>query len=326
MNEKIKPLVSLAHQHGVLMGQYEKSVRSYLDQCEALDGADFWPMVDQLATAVTKNHRGLTNSKGAIEEFVRSRLFDNGHRFLGAQRDHERYWANQRLATWQRLAEFVRAYRKVKTGLSRLAHDWDDLDMGDDTFSDFVDSLVLGGKTRCQLINDRTIASRKQLAVNLFQHPLENFILHQNENYIEMSLIEALTEKLPTIAHDFFDDHGEKVEKDPPSVVEDCMDLQAIVDALVPVMEKTTRPYPGHVQINLTTEEHEALVKVAQMFQLADLVNYKRAQDSFPRLLNAVKLVLAIADNPEQNPTEKISLASKTRAQLDSALKFAEKL
>jgi len=103
------------------------------------------------------------------------------------------------------------------------------------------------------------------------------------------------------------------------------MDLQAIVEALAPVLEKTTRPFPGFVQVNLTTAEHAALTKVVQMLQLADLVNYKKAQDSFPRLLQALKLVLAIADHPDQNPTEKISLSSKTRAQLDSAVAFAEK-
>lgn len=103
------------------------------------------------------------------------------------------------------------------------------------------------------------------------------------------------------------------------------MDLQEIADALSLILEKATRPFPGHVQINLTTTEHAALTKVVQMFKLADLVNYKRAQDAYPRLLLAVKLVLAIADNPGANPGEKISLATKTRAQLDSALQFAEK-
>jgi len=81
----------------------------------------------------------------------------------------------------------------------------------------------------------------------------------------------------------------------------------------------------GFVHLTLTIQQWEDVQKLIAMFDLAHLVNIKQAQDSFPRLLNAVKLVLAIADHPEQNPTEKISLAPKTRAQLDSALKFAEK-
>lgn len=81
----------------------------------------------------------------------------------------------------------------------------------------------------------------------------------------------------------------------------------------------------GFVHLHLTIQQWEDVKRLIAMFDLAHLVNIKQAQDSYPRLLNAVKLVLAIADHPEQNPTEKISLAPKTRAQLDSAVKFAEK-
>lgn len=80
----------------------------------------------------------------------------------------------------------------------------------------------------------------------------------------------------------------------------------------------------GFVHLTLSLEQWEKIQKVIAMFQLADLVNYKVAQDSFPRLLNAVKLILAIEDHPFQNPDDRIRLAPKTRAQLDSAVKFAE--
>jgi hypothetical protein len=88
---------------------------------------------------------------------------------------------------------------------------------------------------------------------------------------------------------------------------------------------KEREQYEGYVTIELSTEEFKAAANVIAGLQLADLVNYKLAQASFPRLLQALKLILSIADNPEANPTEKISLSSKTRAQLDSALRFAEK-
>lgn len=314
MLEKIKTLVTLADQHGSLKDQYEKAVRAHVDQCNALDGEEFWPLVDALSSEIVLNLKRSRTVKHAIDEFVRSRLFD------------QRKNAEQMLATWQTIAEFARAYRKVKVGLTRATQDWPDLDMSDDTFGDFVDSMVLGGKTKCQLICSGEITTRHMLGVNLFTHALEHFILFNNENYIESTIIEVLGEKLPSIARDFRDPRVEKVEKDPPSAVLRDMDLEAVAATLALILEKTTRPFPGHVQINLTTDEHAALTKVVHMFQLADLVNYKRAQDSFPRLLNAVKLVLAIADHPELNPTEKISLATKTRAQLDSAVKFAEKL
>lgn len=120
------------------------------------------------------------------------------------------------------------------------------------------------------------------------------------------------------------------MEKNQTPVVVESMDLQAIVEALAPVSDPRNRQddldsFEGDIHVVLSPVQYKAVQNVVAMFQLADLVNYKRAQDSYPRLLNAVKLVLAIADHPEQNPAEKISLAPKTRAQLDSALKFAEK-
>jgi hypothetical protein len=81
----------------------------------------------------------------------------------------------------------------------------------------------------------------------------------------------------------------------------------------------------GFVHLTLNLKQWEDVKRLIAMLDLACLVNIKTAQDSFPRLLQAVKLILAIADNPGQNPGEQISLATKTRAQLDSAVKFAEK-
>lgn len=104
------------------------------------------------------------------------------------------------------------------------------------------------------------------------------------------------------------------------------VDLQVILDALLPV--RSNRKFElatGEIAVVMTSAEYEAATNVIAMIQLADLVNYKKAQDSYPRLLQAVKLVKAIVDHPEANPTEQISLSPKTRAQLDSALKFAEK-
>ena len=78
-------------------------------------------------------------------------------------------------------------------------------------------------------------------------------------------------------------------------------------------------------RIDVTYAEYEAFQKVVAMLTLANLTNYKREQDAFPRLLNAVKLVLAIDDNADQNPGDKIVLSPKTRDQLDAAVDLAEK-
>jgi hypothetical protein len=116
------------------------------------------------------------------------------------------------------------------------------------------------------------------------------------------------------------------MEKSQTPVVEETMDLQAIVEALAPVVDDNNRTEINFgYRVDLTYKQFEAVQRVVSMLKLADLMNYKRAQDAYPRLLQSLKLVLAIADHPDQNPTEKISLATKTRAQLDSALRFAEK-
>jgi hypothetical protein len=334
MNEKIKPLMQLAHDSGRLNGKFEKAVRAHIDQTYHLADQEFWPILEELRDAMIKA-TGATmapkypDSKKVIEEFVRARLFDAKHKVSCNEREEKReFWAEQTLATWEKLASFTRTYGHMKKLVYKVCDKFTDLDMGDDGFGDFCDSFVLVGKTKFGLLMDGSLATMKQIHANMFQHPLERFIM-RGENYIEMMLSEALIEKAPSVARDFFVDHRdeplESVEKDLTSGVGRDMDLEAIVAALAPVLEKTTRPIPGLVQVNLTTTEHAALTKVIQMLQLADLVNYKKAQDSFPRLLQAVKLVVAIADNPEANPTEKISLSPKTRAQLDRAISFTEK-
>lgn len=104
------------------------------------------------------------------------------------------------------------------------------------------------------------------------------------------------------------------------------MSLQTIVDALNPLVENAEPTGDGmRMVINLSTDQYRQIEDVVAMMQLANLMNYKRAQDAYPRLLQALKLVVAIADHPDANPGEQISLATKTRAQLDSALMFAEK-
>lgn len=107
------------------------------------------------------------------------------------------------------------------------------------------------------------------------------------------------------------------------------MNLKEVADVLDTLLANASRQRGQRVMIDLSQEEHERLCTVVSMFKLADLVNYKQAQDSFPRLLNAVKLILALDDlgknfKDDSGQVEQISLAPKTRAQLDSAVKFAE--
>lgn len=112
----------------------------------------------------------------------------------------------------------------------------------------------------------------------------------------------------------------------PTPVVRDCMDLEALLAALMPIRTGAFHVTDnGDVLIPMTADQRNAAALAVQSIELADLVNYKNAIASFPRLLQALKLVMAIADNPMANPDDRISLSTKTRNQIESALKFAEK-
>lgn len=77
-----------------------------------------------------------------------------------------------------------------------------------------------------------------------------------------------------------------------------------------------------YLNLMLTPDEYERVGDVVNMLKMADLVNYKTAQAAFPKLVDAVKLVLAIEAHPEDN-VEVVKLSSKARAQLHAALKAA---
>jgi len=310
MNDNLKGLMTLAKEHSLLRAQFEQSVRDHVNQTYHLSDDEFWPILEALSEAMiaARGRSDMSDSKRVIEEFVRARLFDKG--------------GSAKLATWERLASFARTYGHHKGLVYKVVSRFDDLDMGDDSLGDFCDSFVLAGRAKFGLLVDGTLATMKQVSVCLLR-TRERFIM-RGENYIEMFLVDALISKTPSVARDVLREDDPPLKKCQTPVVGFDMDLQSILDALAPIMG-SGQPAGGNVTLTLTREQYVEACNVVAMLQLADLVNYKKAQDAYPRLLQALNLVLAIADNPDANPGEKISLATKTRAQLDSALKFAEK-
>lgn len=103
------------------------------------------------------------------------------------------------------------------------------------------------------------------------------------------------------------------------------MDLQEI-NRVMRTLENHAQYDEEWVDIRLTSEEYEEVFAVTQMLKMAEMTNHKTAQAAFPKLVKAVQLVLAIEDNPFQNPTERVKLAPKTRNQLLAALKVAGEL
>lgn len=98
------------------------------------------------------------------------------------------------------------------------------------------------------------------------------------------------------------------------------MDISAIIAGLAPLSRDVIVNEDETVQITITSSEYDDLFRVIGMLGMAEMMNSKQAQASYPRLFAAVSLVLAIADNPGENLGEQISLSPRTRAQLEAAL------
>jgi len=99
-------------------------------------------------------------------------------------------------------------------------------------------------------------------------------------------------------------------------------DLEALT-APERIKQRTSR---GYVRLEIPEDEYDAAVAAVTNLKLADLVHDRKAIASFGKLVNAVKLVLAIEAHPFQNPTERVKLGPKSRNQLRAALKVAGEL
>jgi hypothetical protein len=94
----------------------------------------------------------------------------------------------------------------------------------------------------------------------------------------------------------------------------------------LPEINRVMRTLENHVShdddwvdIRLTSSEYEEVFAVIRMLNVAEMTNYKTAQAAFPKLVQAVKLVLAL----DKDSREAITLESKHRAQLRRALTVA---
>lgn len=84
------------------------------------------------------------------------------------------------------------------------------------------------------------------------------------------------------------------------------------------ILDKSSHAVPGCVSIYLTDDEYSQFQRFVASYD-----PYVRGK--LDAALNALRLIRAIADNPERNPDENVDLATKTRLQLDSAIESGEK-
>ncbi len=102
------------------------------------------------------------------------------------------------------------------------------------------------------------------------------------------------------------------------------MNLEALLKALTPFLSAKMESHNmEHLAVLMTPDEYTDMREAIDNLRLADMVNYMKAQAAFPKLLSAVKLVLALNAGLLPEEKDKVELSSKTKARLMSALKSA---
>ena len=102
------------------------------------------------------------------------------------------------------------------------------------------------------------------------------------------------------------------------------MNLQDLLKALTPFLSaKMVSHDMEHLAVLLTPDEYTDMREAIDNIRLADMVNYMKAQAAFPKLLSAVKLIIALNAGLLPDERDKVKLSSKTKARLMSALKAA---
>lgn len=186
MSKNKMELLTLASDFGKLKNTFETAVRRHVDDVAPLADDQFWPLMEELRTMI-----GVPGTKAdaVISEFVRAKLFSGPRN-------------GDMCATWDMLAAFASAYRKLSNRLGKACFEWPGMGRGDDAYGDLMDSLPLAGPQVIADIFAGNVATGLQLESRLEGHLLERFILC-GENYINMSLVDALIDKLPSVARRF---------------------------------------------------------------------------------------------------------------------------
>lgn len=102
------------------------------------------------------------------------------------------------------------------------------------------------------------------------------------------------------------------------------MDLPKLLRAIAPLKNKNRiggHPYAPMVEVSLTRKEYDEIQEVIGHLELADLLNNNKITLAFPKLVQAVQLILAIDGVGDQTNTVKLTTGS--RKQLEHALHLA---
>jgi hypothetical protein len=215
MDPKLSGLCELARSYQSLRDDYERAARLYLADIDlslakfSTADAEFWAFIEKVKGNLPLHN---WNSKTALDESVRSYLFDHRHRVCCCPCHEEatRGEAEKQpteLDRWQKLAVFCAMYTKYVGEISKKIGRMEGLERSDDGFSDLIDSLPLAGKYIVERLLIGTIKTYKGLKDEMpgtgnttgQLTQTSRFIL-EGENYIHAHFTEALTRYLGTVA------------------------------------------------------------------------------------------------------------------------------
>jgi len=102
------------------------------------------------------------------------------------------------------------------------------------------------------------------------------------------------------------------------------MDANDMLKAVQPLTDaRNVLHRDGFVLIALSAEEYEAFQGMTAMISAASVLNHQRALASFPALVSAAQRVLEVANNPEEHLRDDVRLSTRTRNQVEGALRQA---
>jgi hypothetical protein len=180
-----KNIGSLQNQVNLLQDQIKKAIGAVRSQVEDLDNDTFWKLMDELKRFIRRDTPGKNSKyshgviKSATSSFIHTVIF--GH-VRGMDTDR------------QTAIAFSKMYDDLKSKLSKAL--WDEIEgYGDDGYGDCIDSFPLYGEAAVQ----------RALGGNL-----DGLNPYQGENYVGMSLDNAIEEFYPiSCRYDFRDDNEE---------------------------------------------------------------------------------------------------------------------
>lgn len=178
MKGPTKKLKTLATRYRNVTAQFNKDARAYVRTADNMPRDRFWDFLEHFATGIQSR---MKYGKDPVKEAAHNTILE-----IKRQQDTP-------LAGWTDAARFLATYQSLSDKLSDACWDISGVDKGDDSYGDWVDSLVLAGKTVVEDLLKGALATYWQVAQAVEHHAdvPAKFIMN-GENYIKMMFEDEL--------------------------------------------------------------------------------------------------------------------------------------